>query len=459
MAKAAREIQMESAGEPEAPSAAAACSAAEQGAEKPSVLCFKKRKASCKRALEASEGDRGADPGEEAKGAGRSRSAGGAWAALKSLARPRHRGSKSRRKKAPAAGVEEEAGPLGSPGPRGGSGCTMPCLRRRPRGGETPSASEVAEESDGSARSGNLPTPGGEPAASAQPAGGSVAERPRQLSMGKEDMEAAAESAGAAGKSEPPAEPGPGECVGQPGATDPAAASKATQEERSEGSPCQNVADRDEDAEEAASEAATRETAAAAMQEMAAVGTTHEMATATQEMAATMREMAATAQEMAATTQEMAAVAMQETAAATTTREMAATQEMAATHVAPPDGADPGVGAEEAAEAEPPAPWAAGAGIVITVTAAAESDDDDKDDLAAAHEASPALRRRGQAGAEEERGGGQRQGEGPGGRAAEQRERLLVETASSLVKAAIQASVEQLLNEMALEQRKQNSFL
>ncbi|XP_044291526.1 A-kinase anchor protein 5 [Varanus komodoensis] len=41
----------------------------------------------------------------------------------------------------------------------------------------------------------------------------------------------------------------------------------------------------------------------------------------------------------------------------------------------------------------------------------------------------------------------------------EQYEGLLIETASSLVKAAIQSSVEQLLNEMALEHNRQNSFL
>nr|XP_008110209.1 PREDICTED: A-kinase anchor protein 5 [Anolis carolinensis] len=41
----------------------------------------------------------------------------------------------------------------------------------------------------------------------------------------------------------------------------------------------------------------------------------------------------------------------------------------------------------------------------------------------------------------------------------EQYEGLLIETAASLVKAAIQSSIEQLVNEMALEQNKQNSFL
>lgn len=41
----------------------------------------------------------------------------------------------------------------------------------------------------------------------------------------------------------------------------------------------------------------------------------------------------------------------------------------------------------------------------------------------------------------------------------EQYEGLLIETAASLVKAAIQSSIEQVVNEMALEQNKQNSFL
>uniref|UniRef100_A0ABM5FBU3 A-kinase anchor protein 5 n=1 Tax=Pogona vitticeps TaxID=103695 RepID=A0ABM5FBU3_9SAUR len=44
-------------------------------------------------------------------------------------------------------------------------------------------------------------------------------------------------------------------------------------------------------------------------------------------------------------------------------------------------------------------------------------------------------------------------------RTSEQYEVLLIETATSLVKAAIQSSIEQVLNEVALEQNKQNSFL
>uniref|UniRef100_A0A8C8VE72 A-kinase anchoring protein 5 n=1 Tax=Pelusios castaneus TaxID=367368 RepID=A0A8C8VE72_9SAUR len=44
-------------------------------------------------------------------------------------------------------------------------------------------------------------------------------------------------------------------------------------------------------------------------------------------------------------------------------------------------------------------------------------------------------------------------------RTSEQQEVLLIETAASLVKAAIQSSIEQLLNEMALDHNKHNSFL
>ncbi|XP_048341728.1 A-kinase anchor protein 5 [Sphaerodactylus townsendi] len=44
-------------------------------------------------------------------------------------------------------------------------------------------------------------------------------------------------------------------------------------------------------------------------------------------------------------------------------------------------------------------------------------------------------------------------------RTPEQQEILLIETAASLVKAAIQSSIEQLVNEMALDQNKQNSFM
>ncbi|XP_027493718.1 A-kinase anchor protein 5, partial [Corapipo altera] len=114
-----------------------------------------------------------------------------------------------------------------------------------------------------------------------------------------------------------------------------------------------------------------------------------------------------------------------------------------------------------------------GVGIVITITEAEDSDNTDSDQ---AYEPSPVLHQNKQKGNKKsnrnadvgkkegpEAGGGpQAEDKGlgdQGHRTGEQYELLLIETASSLVKAAIQSSIEQLVNEMALEQNKHNSFL
>lgn len=114
-----------------------------------------------------------------------------------------------------------------------------------------------------------------------------------------------------------------------------------------------------------------------------------------------------------------------------------------------------------------------GVGIVITITEAVDSDDADSDQ---AYEPSPVLHHNKQKGNKKSSGSfdfGQKEGPGAssgavveekglgdqGHRTSDQYELLLIETASSLVKAAIQSSIEQLVNEMALEQNKHNSFL
>ncbi|XP_068803427.1 A-kinase anchor protein 5 [Struthio camelus] len=469
MAKAAREIQTESAGEPGTPGAAAARSPAEERAEKPSVFCFKKRKASCKGAKD--EGDPaacpetghrlGADPGE-ATVPSRSQSPRGAWAALKSLARPRRRLSSSSRKKAPAdAQVRletsvEEAGARGGPRPRGSSGWAMPCLRLS-RGRKRPSPSEAAEDSEGSVKAseaaGVVSKASEEPADSAPADKADVAESSGQVSGEEKEREVAAESADAAGKREPLAEPSPGEDEAperavQPEKTRSETANEPVQDKLPEGSPHPAVVDAE--AEEAASEAPVSEEPPGSAPEVAA------------------------GREMAASRQEPPDGDGGDRSA--NRREEQRGADGAATRAGRP------AASAEAARApsrpvEPPgwdAAWEAGGGvgIVITVTAAADSDDADSDQTC---QPSPVLRPNKQKGPKKGGGseagheegsaaGGGRQLEDkglgePGHRTAEQREVLLVETASSLVKAAIQASIEQLLNEMALEQNKENSFL
>ncbi|XP_077180003.1 A-kinase anchor protein 5 [Paroedura picta] len=118
----------------------------------------------------------------------------------------------------------------------------------------------------------------------------------------------------------------------------------------------------------------------------------------------------------------------------------------------------------------------AGAGIVIMITEAEE--DQDEEETSPACELFPfsyASKPKGnkKAGKDPKTGSSGRKKEGktasqvasplgvnePESRTTEQQELLLIETAASLVKAAIQSSIEQLVNEMALEQNKQNSFM
>ncbi|XP_054827641.1 A-kinase anchor protein 5 [Eublepharis macularius] len=119
-----------------------------------------------------------------------------------------------------------------------------------------------------------------------------------------------------------------------------------------------------------------------------------------------------------------------------------------------------------------------GAGIVITITEAEESQDEEELSLACEYFPFPNTskqkgNKKSSKGVDSRAGSSGRKKEGesdsqvpsPLGTndqecwTAEQHESLLIETAASLVKAAIQSSVEQLVNEMALEQNKQNSFL
>ncbi|XP_071413451.1 A-kinase anchor protein 5 [Pithys albifrons albifrons] len=161
---AAKEIQMENPREAETPSTGATCSPPEEQTEKPSMLCFKKRKKPCKKGLAVKDACEGAseeksqcvstDQGE-AKVASPSQSSKGAWAAIKSLARPRRRQKSSSRKKVPSDSqvqleVDAEEGCAQDlPKKRASSGVKMPCVRFS-RGKKKHSPSEAMEESEGS---------------------------------------------------------------------------------------------------------------------------------------------------------------------------------------------------------------------------------------------------------------------------------------------------------------------
>ncbi|XP_042723508.1 A-kinase anchor protein 5 [Lagopus leucura] len=167
MAKAAKEIQMENPSELETPSVGTPCPPLEEQAEKPSMLCFKKRKKSCKKGLTAKDACAGAsgaseeknqcistDPGE-AKASARLRPSRGAWAALKSLTKPR-RGQKSSSRKKVSSDSQvqlemdvEDSCAQGLPRKKASTGVKMPCVRFL-RGKKKPSPSEVVEESEDS---------------------------------------------------------------------------------------------------------------------------------------------------------------------------------------------------------------------------------------------------------------------------------------------------------------------
>ncbi|XP_027554364.1 A-kinase anchor protein 5 [Neopelma chrysocephalum] len=160
----AKEIQMENPKEVETPSTGATCSPPEEQAEKPSMLCFKKRKKPCKKGLTVKDACEGAseeksqcvsaDQGE-AKVSSPSQSSKGAWAAIKNLTRPRRRQKSSSRKKVPSDSQvqlevdAEESCAQDLPKKRESSGVKMPCVRFS-RSKKKPSPSEAVEESEGS---------------------------------------------------------------------------------------------------------------------------------------------------------------------------------------------------------------------------------------------------------------------------------------------------------------------
>ncbi|NWI83550.1 AKAP5 protein, partial [Dryoscopus gambensis] len=474
MVKAAKEIQMENPREAETPSTGATCSPPEEQAEKPSMLCFKKRKKSCKKGLTVKDVCEGASEEksqcisadqEEAKASNPSRSSKGTWAAIKNLTRPRRRQKSSSRKKVPSDSQvqlevdAEESCVQDLPKKRASSGVKMPCVRFS-RGKKKPSPSEAVEESEGSGQANEVM--GVLNKASEEPDDLAPTDKSKSLSpvsaeeeqdtvKKEQDTDTAKESDISAGKSERLTEPTRdaeehSECTVESEITNSETADETAQDKLQEGS----LSPTTDDAE-------GREVAPEAPVSKDQPDNAPEI-TEWQEIPNTCKEMPERDE------LEKSVNLPEECKAEETVTDFS---ELAS-------GGDAAI-VQEAANVPQAAKANAGAGvsIIITITEAEDSDNTDSDQ---AYEPSPVLHQKKQRGNKKSNRNadvGQKEGPEAGGgpqaeekglgdqghRTGEQYELLLMETASSLVKAAIQSSIEQLVNEMALEQNKHNSFL
>ncbi|NXO13840.1 AKAP5 protein, partial [Oriolus oriolus] len=460
MVKAAKEIQMENPREAETPITGATCSPPEEQAEKPSMLCFKKRKKSCKKGLTVKDVCEGASEEksqcvstdqEEAKASSPSRSSKGTWATIKNLTRPRRRQKSSSRKKVPSDSQvqlevdAEESCVQDFPKKRASSGVKMPCMRFS-RGKKKPSASEAVEESEGSGQANEVMgvlNQGGEDPEDLAPTSKSEsfspvsAEEEQDTVKEDQDTDTAKESDTSVGKSEPLTEPTPdaeehSECTIQSEITDSETVDETAQDKLQEGSLPQTTDDAEgrevapevpvsKDQPDNAPEITERPEIPNICKEIPERDELEKSVNLPEECKA--KETVTDFSELA------------------TGGDAASVQEAASV--------------KDAVKANA----GAGVSIIITITEAEDSDNTDSDQ---AYEPSPVLHQKKQKGnkksnrnadVEEKSLGDQ------GHRTGEQYELLLIETASSLVKAAIQSSIEQLVNEMALEQNKHNSFL
>lgn len=166
MEKAAKDIQTENTAESEMQSAAKLCRPAEEEAEKPSMFCFKKRKKSGKKASDVkgtceeesanlNQTSQCSADHREGKASNPSQSPKGAWAAIKCFVRPRRKLKSSSRKHVPSDSQvqletsTEEAGLQSLPKKEVRSGLKIPCIRFS-GGKRKPSQCEMIEESDDS---------------------------------------------------------------------------------------------------------------------------------------------------------------------------------------------------------------------------------------------------------------------------------------------------------------------
>ncbi|NWT13917.1 AKAP5 protein, partial [Vireo altiloquus] len=470
MVKAAKEIQMENPREAKTPSTGATCSPPEEQAEKPSMLCFKKRKKSCKKGLTVKDVCEGASEEksqcvsadqEEAKASNSSRSSKGTWAAIKNLTRPRRRQKSSSRKKVPSDSQvqlemdAEESCAQDLPKKRVSSGVKMPCVRFS-RGKKKPSPSEAVEESEGSGQANEVM--GVLNKASEEPE--DLAPRDKSESFSpvsaeeeqdtvKEEQDT--ESDTSVGKSEPLTEPTPdaeehSECTVQSEITDSETVDETAQDKLQEGSLPQttNVVEGREVAPDAPVSKDQPDNAPEITKQQEIPNICKEMPERDELEKSINLPEECKSEETVTDISELAS------------------------------GGD-AVSVQEAANVQEAEKANAGAGvsIIITITEAEDSDNTDSDQ---AYEPSPVLHQKKQKGNKKSNRSadvGQKEGPEAGGspqaeekglgdqghRTGEQYELLLIETASSLVKAAIQSSIEQLVNEMALEQNKHNSFL
>ncbi|NXH55604.1 AKAP5 protein, partial [Rhabdornis inornatus] len=459
MVKAAKEIQMENPREAESPSTGATCSPPEEQAKKPSMLCFKKRKKSCKKGLTVKDECEGASEEksqcvstdqEEAKASNPSRSSKGTWAAIKNLARPRKRQKSSSRKKVSSDSQvqlevdAEESCAQDLPKKRVSSGVKMPCVRFS-RGKKKSSPSEAVEESEGSVQANEVMgvvNKASEEPEDLAPMDKSESFSPVSAQEEQDTMEQEPkESDTSVGKSEPLTEP------------------TGDAEEHSERTVQLEITD----------SVTADETAQDKLQERSLPQTTDnveggEVAPETPEITE-WQEIPNICKDMPERAELEKSINLSKESKAEET--VTGFSEVAS-------GGD-AASMQETARVKDAMKANAGAGvsIVITITEAEDSDNTDSDQ---AYEPSPVLHQKKQKGNKKsnrnadvgqkedpEAGGGpqaEERGLGDQGhRTGEQYELLLVETASSLVKAAIQSSIEQLVNEMALEQNKHNSFL
>ncbi|NXM70758.1 AKAP5 protein, partial [Serilophus lunatus] len=476
MVKAAKEIQMENPKEVETPSTGATCSPPEEQSDKPSMLCFKKRKKPCKKGLTVKDGCEGApeeksqcvNAGQgEVKVSSPSHSSKGAWAAIKNLARPRRRQKSSSRKKVPSdsqvqleVDVEEDCA-QDLPKKRVSSGVKMPCVRFS-RGKKKPSPSEALEESEGSVQANEVM--GILNKASEEPEDLALKDQSESLSpvsaeegqdavKEDQDTDTVKESDSSVGESEPLTEPTPDaeelrECTVQSEITDSETVNETAPDQLQEGSLPQTTDDAE--SKEVAPEAPLSKD-----QPDSAPETTE------------LQEIPNICKELPEGDESQKNIYLPEECKAEETVTDLSDHQVASR--------DDGASAQECSSQQVTLEANSGAGvsIVITITEAEDSDNTDSDQ---AYEPSPVLHQNKQKGnkksnrnadvgkKEGPEAGGSPQTEekglgDPGQRTGEQYELLLIETASSLVKAAIQSSIEQLVNEMALEQNKHNSFL
>ncbi|NWR84034.1 AKAP5 protein, partial [Furnarius figulus] len=471
--RAAKETQMENPRDVETPSTGATCSPPEEQAEKPSMLCFKKRKKPCKKGLTVKDACEGApeeksqcvstDQGE-AKVSSPSQSSKGAWAAIKSLTRPRRRQKSSSRKKVPSDSqvqleVDAEEGCAQElPKKRASSGVKMPCVRFS-RGKKKPSPSEAVEESEGSVQANEVV--GVLNKAAEGPEDLALTDKPESFSPvsaeeGQEtvkkdqDTDTAKGSDSSVGKSEPLAEHTPAveersECTAQSETTNSETINETAQDKLQEGSLPQTTDD---------AEGREAPKASVSTDQPDSVPETSELQE-TPDICKELPEGGESGQSTNPPEEGKAEETVAEFSELASRDDGVSVQECPSHQVT----LEPSVGA--------------GVGIVITITEAEDSDNTDSDQ---GYEPSPVLQQNkqkrnkksnrdadvGKKEAPEAGGSPQAEEKGlgdQGHRTGEQYELLLIETASSLVKAAIQSSIEQLVNEMALEQNKHNSFL